>query len=69
MQSALDQLTPNELRLIDMLSDPNCIWAPQPGPQLEAYFSPADILFYGGAAGGGKRTWRWACPSPHTSAP
>ncbi|MFC4639815.1 hypothetical protein [Deinococcus hohokamensis] len=54
VQSALGKLTPNELRLLDMLSDPNCIWAPQPGPQLEAYFSPADILFYGGAAGGGK---------------
>lgn len=29
-------------------------WAPQPGPQAEAYHSPADVLFYGGAAGGGK---------------
>jgi len=30
------------------------LWSPQEGPQLDAYFSPADILFYGGAAGGGK---------------
>jgi hypothetical protein len=29
-------------------------WTPLPGPQTEAYYSPADILFYGGAAGGGK---------------
>lgn len=29
-------------------------WVPTPGPQTEAYFSKADILFYGGAAGGGK---------------
>lgn len=29
-------------------------WAPQPGPQSEAYFSEADELLYGGAAGGGK---------------
>jgi len=29
-------------------------WAPLPGPQTEAYLSLADILFYGGAAGGGK---------------
>lgn len=29
-------------------------WAPQPGPQSEAYFSLADELLYGGAAGGGK---------------
>jgi hypothetical protein len=30
------------------------IWVPQEGPQLAAYNSTADILFYGGAAGGGK---------------
>lgn len=29
-------------------------WAPLPGPQTEAFESKADILFYGGAAGGGK---------------
>lgn len=30
------------------------LWAPNPGPQTEAYFSEADILLYGGQAGGGK---------------
>lgn len=30
------------------------LWVPNPGPQTEAYFSPADLLYYGGAAGGGK---------------
>lgn len=30
------------------------IWVPQEGPQLSAYNSPADIVFYGGSAGGGK---------------
>jgi len=32
------------------------LWAPEPGnaPQIAAYNSPADILLYGGAAGGGK---------------
>lgn len=30
-------------------------WTPTPGPQMEAYYSPADILLYGGQAGGGKR--------------
>lgn len=30
------------------------IWVPQDGPQRAAYESEADILFYGGAAGGGK---------------
>jgi len=29
-------------------------WYPLPGPQSEAFDSKADILFYGGAAGGGK---------------
>lgn len=29
-------------------------WVPNPGPQTEAYFSPADEVFYGGQAGGGK---------------
>lgn len=29
-------------------------WIPSPGRQTEAYFSPADILLYGGAGGGGK---------------
>ena len=50
----LQHLTPNELALADMLMDPGTIWAPQPGPQLEAYFTEADICFYGGSAGGGK---------------
>lgn len=27
------------------------IWSPFPGPQSMAYLSPADELFYGGAAG------------------
>lgn len=30
------------------------LWKPLPGPQSEAYYSDADELFYGGAAGGGK---------------
>lgn len=30
------------------------VWVPQPGPQSAAYYSEADIVFYGGAAGGGK---------------
>lgn len=29
-------------------------WVPNPGPQTEAYFHPADEIFYGGQAGGGK---------------
>lgn len=29
-------------------------WVPNPGPQTEAYLSLADVLLYGGQAGGGK---------------
>ncbi len=29
-------------------------WFPSPGPQEEAYYSKADVLLYGGSAGGGK---------------
>ena len=32
----------------------NLKWLPSPGRQTEAFFSPADILLYGGAGGGGK---------------
>lgn len=32
----------------------DCKWIPSPGPQTEAYFSPADCLLYGGEPGGGK---------------
>lgn len=30
------------------------LWVPNPGPQTMAYNSRADLLYYGGAAGGGK---------------
>lgn len=33
------------------------LWIPNPGPQTDAYFSKADLLYYGGAAGGGKDLW------------
>ncbi len=29
-------------------------WLPLPGPQTQAYFSDADVLLYGGEAGGSK---------------
>lgn len=29
-------------------------WTPNPGPQMEAYYSEADVLLYGGSPGGGK---------------
>lgn len=32
----------------------NDIWIPNPGPQTSAFYSPADLLLYGGQGGGGK---------------
>lgn len=39
---------------VRLLAASRKIWVPQPGPQRSAFESKADILFYGGAAGGGK---------------
>ncbi len=36
---------------------------PNPGPQTEALDSPADILLYGGQAGGGKSALEVGCPA------
>lgn len=35
-------------------STKNKLWFPNAGPQTDAYFSKADVLLYGGQAGGGK---------------
>ncbi len=38
----------------ELVKQDNPVWIPQPGPQTLAYVSEADLLLYGGAAGGGK---------------
>ncbi len=43
-----------ELALTIALNKTEQIWQPLPGPQVAAYYSEADEVFYGGAAGGGK---------------
>jgi len=51
----IDYLEPDdreELENIVRLSTP--VWVPLPGPQTIALESQADVVFYGGAAGGGK---------------
>src|SRR5690242_16616814 len=61
-QASIDQLaamlaskSPKELQeLAAAIPQQFQRWAPQPGPQSLAYFSEADELLYGGAAGGGK---------------
>lgn len=53
--AALKYLTAEERAELDaLLTDGLPIWMPQVGPQSEALNSPADIIFYGGQAGGGK---------------
>lgn len=48
-------LTPEEREELDgLLTEGLPIWLPQVGPQMAALQSQADILFYGGTAGGGK---------------
>jgi hypothetical protein len=51
----LDKMSPKELAVLSeqfMVNKPRFI--PSPGPQTEAWNSKADILLYGGQAGGGK---------------
>src|SRR5262245_15112420 len=51
----LSHLTPQERAEVDqLLRGDQALWRPLKGPQTAAFFSEADILGYGGAAGGGK---------------
>ncbi len=52
--SLLAYMTPEEREKLEGLLDDGRIWRPLPGPQLQAFESEADIVGYGGAAGGGK---------------
>lgn len=54
IQRLLAHATPEELAEIDALLEDGTLWHALPGPQTMAYESKADIVGYGGAAGGGK---------------
>ena len=56
LTAALDKASPEQLAEIDKLIQPElkAVWLPIPGPQTDAYTSEADVLLYGGSAGGGK---------------
>ena len=55
MMAAIRAMDPDAKKELDafLLAGNAPIWVPQDGPQLMAYLSKADIVFYGGAAGGG----------------
>lgn len=55
-KALIETFSEQELAELDDLIGPelNQGWLPNPGPQTEAYLSKADLLLYGGAAGGGK---------------
>lgn len=53
----LDQLPADKRAKLEDLAreaGKDLFWVPNPGPQTDAYYTPADICFYGGEAGGGK---------------
>jgi len=53
IKELLPSITAKEKAEVDKLIA-GYTWLPIPGPQMDAYNSEADILFYGGSAGGGK---------------
>jgi len=57
IRRAMAYMTPEELAEVDALLAADMRqtpWRALPGPQLQAFESPADVTGYGGAAGGGK---------------
>lgn len=55
LQESLSSLSdPEKVELDQILWEETPIWTPLPGPQSAARASSADVLFYGGAGGGGK---------------
>lgn len=56
LEAKLAAMPAAEKAKLDKMLEPELSrgWLPNPGPQMDAYTSKADILLYGGAAGGGK---------------
>lgn len=55
LMKELAKLSPEQkVELDKLLLDGAPLWVPQPGPQTMAMQSMADVVFYGGSAGGGK---------------
>ena len=54
LEELLANLSKTQASYLDGLIRGDLLWYPEPGPQTAAYLCEADVLFYGGAAGGGK---------------
>lgn len=55
INALLPHMTADERQLVDeIIRSDKAAWRPLPGPQSMAYHSLADVVGYGGAAGGGK---------------
>jgi hypothetical protein len=64
----IQSLSPDERRQLDEQIAPlraKMRFIPLPGPQTEAYLSDADVLLYGGQAGGGKTALLMGMPQEH----
>lgn len=72
LERFVKSLDPKDKAELDALLAPELskLWLPDPdnGPQLEAYLSEADLLLYGGAAGGGKTDLLIGCALDATEA-
>lgn len=56
VQAMIEAMSPEQRKQLATKVAPSLakLWTTQPGPQAEAFYSEADELLYGGAAGGGK---------------
>lgn len=56
LADVIDHLTAEERKEVERIlaATDKVVWRPLPGPQSVAYYSEADVIGYGGAAGGGK---------------
>lgn len=56
IRAIIARMSDGEKAELDKLIAPelSALWLPNPGPQTQAYHCDADLLLYGGAAGGGK---------------
>lgn len=55
IEKEIRRMSPGEReQMIEIIRQDLALWRPLPGPQSDAYYSEADVIGYGGAAGGGK---------------